>query len=156
MLSSHTLSTPRPPATLEPLSAYLVEDSPMIRANLATTLEELCSIKVVASAGSEADAVQWLVQPGQKWQLAIVDLFLRPGSGIKVLAACKNRKPEQKIVVLTNYATPEIRSLCTVMGADAVFDKTREVDALIDYCGELARTGSAATTGSGHSSTRNT
>jgi len=139
MLSSSILSTPYSPIALEPLSAYLVEDSPMIRANLTTTLEELCGIKVVASAESEADAVEWLVQPQQKWQLAIVDLFLRPGSGIKVLAACKDRKPEQKVVVLTNYATPEMRSLCSTMGADAVFDKTREVDALIDYCSELSK-----------------
>ena len=143
MLSSSILSTPYSPIALEPLSAYLVEDSPMIRANLTTTLEELCGIKVVASAESEADAVEWLVQPQQKWQLAIVDLFLRPGSGIKVLAACKDRKPEQKVVVLTNYATPEMRSLCSTLGADAVFDKTREVDALIDYCSELSKSGSA-------------
>src|SRR5258705_5942330 len=113
MLFSSILSIlPSSPIALEPLSAYLVEDSPMIRANLTTTLEELCGIKVVASAESEADAVEWLVQPEQKWRLAIVDLFLRPGSGIKVLAACKKRKPGQKIVVLTNYATPEIRDLC--------------------------------------------
>jgi two-component system OmpR family response regulator len=141
MLSSLILSKPRPPIALEPLTAYLVEDSPMIRANLTTTLEELCGIKVVASAESEAEAVEWLTQPEQPWRLAIVDLFLRPGSGIKVLAACKNRRPEQKIVVLTNYATSDIRDLCTTLGADAVFDKTREVDALIDYCSELARPG---------------
>jgi len=156
MLSSSILSLPSSPIALEPLSAYLVEDSAMIRTNLTTTLEELCGIKVVASAESEAAAMEWLVQPEQKWQLAIVDLFLRPGSGIKILAACRNRKPEQKIVVLSNYATPDMRKICISLGADAVFDKSREVDALIDYCIELARNQSGPATGSGHSSARNT
>jgi two-component system OmpR family response regulator len=134
-------SSPAPsPLTLEPLSAYLVEDSPIIRANLTTTLEELCDIKVVATADSESEAIHWLVQPAQDWRLAIVDLFLRPGSGMKVLAACKNRKPQQKMVVLTNYATPEVRKTCLNLGADAVFDKSSELDALIDYCGALGKT----------------
>jgi two-component system OmpR family response regulator len=127
----------------------------MIRANLTTTLEEVCGIQVVASAGSEADAVEWLIRPEHHWRLAIVDLFLQPGSGINVLAACKNRKPEQKVVVLTNYATPDIRDTCSRLGADAVFDKTREVDALIDYCNALPRTNSTIPTGSTRSSTRN-
>ena len=128
----------------------------MIRANLTTTLEELCGIKVVATAESETAATEWLIQPGQHWRLAIVDLFLRPGSGIKVLAACRDRNPEQKIVVLSNYATPDMRKICMSLGADAVFDKSREVDALIDYCSELARSQSAQITGSAHSSARNT
>lgn len=134
-LHSSTLS----PFILEPFPAYLVEDSPIIRANLTTTLEELCDITVVASAESESEAINWLVQPAQDWRLAIVDLFLRPGSGMKVLAACRNRSPQQKMVVLTNYATPEVRKTCLNLGADAVFDKSSELDALIDYCGVLGK-----------------
>jgi DNA-binding NarL/FixJ family response regulator len=123
---------------MEPLPAYLVEDSAMIRANLTTTLEELCGIKIVAAAESESEAVNWLAHPGQNWRLAIVDVILRPGSGLKVLMACKNRKQEQKVVVLTNYATAEMRKACLNLGADAVFDKSGEIDALIEYCCLLA------------------
>ena len=145
LISTLNTSTPRlqasllSPFALEPFPAYLVEDSPIIRANLTTTLEELCGIKVVASAESESEAITWLAQPAQRWRLAIIDLFLRPGSGIKVLAACKNREPQQKIVVLTNYATAEIRKTCLSLGANAVFDKSSELDALIDYCNELVQ-----------------
>jgi len=110
----------------------------MIRANLTTTLEELTGIKVVAAAESESEALNWLAHPEQNWRLAIVDVILRPGSGLKVLKACKNRKPEQKVVVLTNYATAEMRRACLNLGADAVFDKSGEIDALIEYCGLLA------------------
>jgi DNA-binding NarL/FixJ family response regulator len=66
--------------------------------------------------------------------LAIVDLFLRQGSGLGVLTACRERLPHQKIVVLSNYATPDIRNRCAQLGVDAVFDKSNEIDALMDYC----------------------
>jgi len=39
--------------------------------------------------------------------------------------------------VLTNYATDDIRRRCAELGVDAVFDKSNEIDALIDFC--LAR-----------------
>ena len=68
------------------------------------------------------------------WSLAIVDLFLKQGSGLGVLTACRNRKPTQKMVVLSNYATADIRQRCAQLGVDAVFDKSNEIDALVDYC----------------------
>ena len=40
----------------------------------------------------------------------------------------------QKVVVLSNYATPDMRKRCAQLGADAVFDKSNEIDALVDYC----------------------
>ena len=54
--------------------------------------------------------------------------------GLGVLTACRERQPHQKIVVLSNYATPDIRSRCAQLGVDAVFDKSNEIDALMDYC----------------------
>ena len=38
------------------------------------------------------------------------------------------------MVVLTNYATADIRQRCAVLGADAVFDKSNELDLLFDFC----------------------
>jgi len=43
-----------------------------------------------------------------------------------------------RMVVLSNYATPDMRRKCLELGADRVFDKSNEIDALIQYCGRLA------------------
>ena len=63
-----------------------------------------------------------------------MDLFLKQGSGLGVIEACRSRAPHQRVVVLTNYATPDIRRRCQELGVDAVFDKSTDIDALIDFC----------------------
>lgn len=119
------------------IKAYLVEDSAVIAENLIATLEELTSVRVVGHCGLEAQARAWLTDDASEWQLAIVDIFLREGSGLGVLTACKNRSAGRKLVVISNYATPEMRRHCLSLGADAVFDKSTEIDALVDYCHAL-------------------
>ncbi|MDR0226155.1 MAG: response regulator [Burkholderiaceae bacterium] len=116
------------------LRTYLVEDNPTIRDNLIATLEELADVESVGMAETESAGTDWLQQNPEAWDLAIVDLFLRQGSGLGVLSACRERLPHQKIIVLSNYATPDIRSRCAQLGVDAVFDKSNEIDALMDYC----------------------
>jgi len=116
------------------LKTYIVEDNPTIRENLIGTLEELAQIDAVGTAETENEGKAWLAENGGDWDLAIVDLFLKQGSGLGVLAACRDRPSRQKVVVLSNYATADIRQRCAQLGVDAVFDKSNEIDALVDYC----------------------
>ena len=116
------------------LKTYLVEDSPTIAENLIATLEELANIKAVGMTDNETDGKKWLLNNSKQWDFAILDLFLKEGSGLGVLAACQGRRADQKIVVLSNYATSDIRRRCLNLGADAVFDKSNDIDALIEYC----------------------
>ena len=116
------------------LITYIVEDSVTIRDNLISTLEELATVEVVGFAETEEEAGNWLVSHNGDWKLAIVDLFLREGSGLGVLSRCQQRAADQKVVVLTNYATPDIRRRCADLGSDAVFDKSNEIEELIAYC----------------------
>ncbi|MEO8015862.1 response regulator [Polaromonas sp.] len=123
---------------MQTLIAYLVEDNPTVRTNLIETLGEIAQLEITAHSATQHEASQWLVRHSQ-WHLAIVDLFLREGSGLGVLVACRQRAPFQKVVILTNYATPEIRKRSVALGADAVFDKSTELDSLMDYCIEQTR-----------------
>ena len=123
------------------LRTYIVEDNATIRENLISTLEELACIQATGCAETEDDGTQWLTGNPEGWDLAIIDLFLKQGSGLGVLAACRERPPGQKLVVLSNYATPDIRARCASRGADAVFDKSNEIDALVDYCIQQAAAG---------------
>jgi DNA-binding NarL/FixJ family response regulator len=116
------------------MRTYLVEDNPTIRENLISTLEELAPVKTIGTAESEEEGANWLMDHQNQWDLAIVDLFLKGGSGLGVLEACRGRRRLQKMVVFSNYATREMRARCAQLGVDAVFDKSTEIEALVNYC----------------------
>ena len=119
------------------LKTFLVEDSPLIRESLIAMLEDLAHVEVVGTAEDEWSAVQWLTDPANHADLVIVDIFLKVGSGLGVLrnAGVANRK--SNTVVLTNYATADMKIKCLELGADRVFDKSNDIDALISYCSRL-------------------
>ena len=121
------------------LRTYIVEDNATIRENLIGTLEELADVEAIGTAETEDAGKARLVAKPQEGDWAIVDLFLRQGSGLGVLEACRKRKNAQKMIVLSNYATPDVRMRCAQLGVDAVFDKSNEIDALVDYCIEHGR-----------------
>ena len=116
------------------LRTFIIEDNLVIRENLVDALEELAAIAVVGFAETETQARSWLLMNSARWDLAIVDLFLKEGSGMGVLQACKARGPDQKMVVLSNYATLDVRRRCAQLGVDAVFDKSNEIDDLVEFC----------------------
>lgn len=116
------------------LRAYIVEDSPTIRENLIETLHELADVDAVGLADTEREAKAWLAQHADEWDVAVVDLFLREGSGLGVVESLRGRRRGQKVIVLSNHATSDMRRRCAQLGADAVFDKSTEIDALLDYC----------------------
>jgi DNA-binding NarL/FixJ family response regulator len=118
---------------------YLVEDNAVIRENLVGFLEDIADATVVAHASGEAEAVDWLRTHRDSWDVAIVDLFLNQGNGLGVVSACRERSRHQKVVVLSNYATPDMRARTKALGADAFFDKSAEIDLLLDYCEKLRR-----------------
>lgn len=128
-----------PAATFDAMAliTFLIEDNKTIRDNLIPTLEDLSRARVLGTAETEFDAVHWLQSHDGSWDLAVIDLFLREGSGLGVLNGCRNRQAHQRVVLLTNYATAEIRSQALVLGADAVFDKSTELDGLFDFANNM-------------------
>ena len=132
------------------VTAYLVEDNPVIRDNLVAALEELVPLRVLGSAANEEDAVRWMDTPHPPCDVIIVDLFLHTGSGLGVLRAVQSRKLPFQSVVLSNYVNADTRKRCLALGAQRVFDKSSDIDELVAWCAALPpremATGSAAAT----------
>lgn len=116
------------------LQAFVVEDNPTIRENLVGTLEELTCVKVAGSSATEEEALAWLEENMDRWDVLIVDLFLKQGSGMHLAQRVARRRPGQKVVVFSNYVNASVRKRCAQLGVDAVFDKSTEIDSLVDYC----------------------
>jgi DNA-binding NarL/FixJ family response regulator len=115
------------------LRAFIVDDSSTVRDNLIETLKELAEVETVGTAETEHEAKRWLAG-NSGWDVAIVDLFLREGSGLNVVEAARKRNPGQQVIVLSNHSSGDVRWRCAQLGADAVFDKSNEIEALIEYC----------------------
>lgn len=121
------------------LTVFVVEDSATIRQNLFATLEEMAPVQVIGYAEDADGAIARLALDPPPCDLAIIDVLLRRGSGVDVLKALRTRPGRPRCVVLTNYATPLIREHCLALGADRVFDKSAEVERLLEYCEALAK-----------------
>ena len=115
------------------LRVFIVEDNPLIRTNLIETLVELAAIEVVSFSSGALESNRWFLANRGGWDLAVVDLFLAEGNGLAVLSTIRERSKQQLVVVLSNYATPNLRARCAALGADAVFDKSTELDAFLEY-----------------------
>jgi DNA-binding NarL/FixJ family response regulator len=113
---------------------FLVEDNPRLQHLLRESLGELDGLEIVHAVTSQTAATHWLAEHPDDWDLAVVDIFLAEGHGFEVLRQCRMRRPEQKVVVLTNYTREPVRDSAEKLGADAVFDKSFEWDGFVNYC----------------------
>jgi CheY-like chemotaxis protein len=119
----------------KPLRILLVEDSPLLRGRLENMLSQHAAFKVTGLAAAEAEAVEKL--DSVPYDAIVVDVELRPGSGIGVIRQARARNKASGdgghvwIIVLTNYDLPTVRERCMQAGADHFLDKMREIDQLI-------------------------
>jgi CheY-like chemotaxis protein len=119
----------------KPLRILLVEDSPLLRGRLENMLSQHAAFKVTGLAAAEAEAIEKL--ESVPYDAIVVDVELRPGSGIGVIRQARARNKDVKdgghvwIIVLTNYDLPTVRERCMQAGADHFLDKMREIDQLI-------------------------
>src|SRR6476620_8275773 len=98
----------------KPLRILLVEDSPLLRGRLENMLSQHAAFKVTGLAAAEAEAIEKL--DTVPYDAIVVDVELRPGSGIGVIrqARARNKDNREKdkdgshvwIIVLTNYDLP--------------------------------------------------
>ncbi len=122
-----------------PLRIFLVEDSAPTVENLSAMLRLLYAAEVVGHAGDESTALASILREhaSQPLDLVIIDVFLREGSGLGLLDQLGQRALGMARVVFSNYAKPEVGRACLALGADRFFDKSTDVDELIDYCQAL-------------------
>lgn len=117
-----------------PLPIFLAEDDIELRDALIATMDAVCDAEVVATAETESEAVHWLNGHPRDWSLAVLDLFLKNGTGFGILQKLASPEARDRVIVLTNSATRENRSRCLQLGARAVYDKTTELDQFLDHC----------------------
>jgi len=121
------------------LRVFVVEDSAAMRAHVIGLLGSVAGVKVVGVASTESQANQWIESNSDQWDVAVVDLFLREGTGAGVVEHCRKLHPGRVVLVMTNHAKNEqLQQECKRLGADAVYSKATELDDLVAYCARRA------------------
>ena len=115
----------RTPATDQPESRILlIEDSALLQNRLIEMLAEPGTMRVVATASTEIEAIALL--DSATYDVLLVDVQLRVGTGIGVIRHARRiYAPHHQplIIVLTNYPLAAVRSRCMDAGADHFLDK---------------------------------
>lgn len=117
------------------LRVFIVEDSEALRAHLAYKLVASADVAVVGVAATESHATNWMKSNPDGWDIALVDLFLREGTGAGVVEYCRNFHPGQAVLVMTNHVKDEeLLKDCKQLGAHSVYHKSTELGSLVAYC----------------------
>lgn len=117
------------PLGAERLRILLVEDSPVLVDRLAELLGQTPEVGELRTVDRETAAVEAL----GPWDVVILDLHLKQGTGFGVLRALR-RRPELNpvVVVLTNHDVPGYRRRADALGVQHFLDKARDFDRLVE------------------------
>ncbi len=110
-----------------PLRVFVIEDSPILLERIAEAIADQPSLILVGTADSEKDALHKIRT--LKPEALVVDIKLREGNGLNVLAQLKwadDDTSKPKIVVFTNYPRQEYLRNSKQLGADYFLDKSTQ------------------------------
>ena len=107
-----------------PMNIFVAEDAPEIRKRIIAMVRTVAGINVIGEAESVSEAIDGVL--GSATDALLLDLQLKDGMGLEVLARVKQARPELHVIVLTNFAIPQYRQASLSAGAEFCLDKSRE------------------------------
>jgi len=114
------------------ISVAMIEDSREIQGLVEDLLGHIGPFHVIGRIATEHEGTVWLDHHAQDWDVALIDLVLREGSGFNLIRRYREANEKARILVLSDYATTPIKVRCVELGADAVFTKG-EMKAFASY-----------------------
>jgi two-component system, NarL family, nitrate/nitrite response regulator NarL len=122
------------------MRVFVVEESPALSARLLERLAVVPMLAVVGVARSVTEAIR--VIPTLEPDLVITDTEVADGGGLALLHVLQARRAVARtgprVLLWTGCEDPRRRAVAQGLGAEARFDKTREVDQLVEYCRRAA------------------
>lgn len=107
----------------------VVDDHPLFRKGVIQLLGMEPSFEVVGEAGHFDEAVR--IAREKEPDLTLLDLNMKGGSGLEVLAALKEEDPARRVVMLTVSDAPEDLMAAIRAGADGYLLKDMEPEELL-------------------------
>lgn len=123
-----------------PLKVFIADDSQPVADMLTELITEPGRIEVVGVGDTETatmDSIRRL-----KPDVVVLDLQLRTGSGTDVIRAVRSDPSlaALRVLVTSNHTSPQLKAGCIELGAEAYYDKVKELGELAAKLAEIAGT----------------
>lgn len=125
-------------ARTKSIRVMLVEDHPEFRELMEALFSMESDIKLVAQAGSLAEAHVHAAR--FEFDVAVLDLGLPDGNGVDLIADLRRANTEVRVLILSASLDAASFDRATVSGADEIMDKLAPLDEVL---GTIRRLGSA-------------
>jgi DNA-binding NarL/FixJ family response regulator len=121
-----------------PLRVLIADDSQPVAEMLRELISEAGRIEVVGTADSEDTAMAAIRGLGP--DAVVLDLQLKGGSGTEVIRAVRADAAlaALHLLVTSNHTSPQLKAGCLELGAQAYFDKVKELAELAAKLAALA------------------
>lgn len=120
------------------LAIFLVEDDWRIQEHFKLLVGEVLGAQVVGVAETSDEALAWIAANDGLWNLMVLDLCLRQGTGFQVLEHMEAVHKRQCVVLTNSPSAPNVAH-CLALGVEAVFDKSLHIEDFLDYCALLTK-----------------
>jgi DNA-binding NarL/FixJ family response regulator len=110
-------------------TVLVADDSDAIRTRLISLIRHVPGVSSILSASNAPDLLEQLEQ-GLPC-VALLDVHLGDGGGA-LFRQIKQEHPGVVLVALMRYPVPQVAAIYRIYGADHCFDKTTEVDAIVE------------------------
>jgi DNA-binding NarL/FixJ family response regulator len=115
---------------------FVVEESPALSARLLERLKVVPELAIVGLARTLTDAIRDINTLAP--DVVITDTEMDGGKGLALLHVLQARRSMQgtgpRVLVWTGCQDPRRQAVASGLGAEARFDKARDVERLVEYC----------------------
>ncbi|MDO4231285.1 MAG: response regulator transcription factor [Lautropia sp.] len=112
------------------ITVLLVDDQPLVRAALRTTLQTICENIIAEAAGSLEEASRQ-IKVSTPPNLVVLDLYLPDGRGLAALEAFRRRHPGLRTVVLAESLDLAIVHACRKSDELSLITRTSSIETVI-------------------------
>lgn len=129
-METYLASPPHAATTRPPVRVLICDDHEVVREGLRTLLAGRSEMRVVAEAGTVADAVEAAAR--ETPDVVIMDVRLPDGSGVEACRSIREIRPATRVIMLTSYPDDEALYASIIAGASGYLLKQTRGRALVE------------------------
>lgn len=112
--------------TKKDLKVLIVDNALLVVQRVNEIISELDCVGKVSVAASYDQALELIIL--QQPDIILLEIYLKEKSGLELLDYIKKTHPAIKVIMLTNQASDNYKTLCEKIGSDHFVDKSSEFE----------------------------